>query len=103
MRDRDSMRTRLLFVHDRFGAFGGAESNILVTARELKQRGHAVGLLHGLGTGLGENSWQEVFESRFRFPVVRGKEAESIKTAVASFNPEAVYVHKTSELVLLEG
>ena len=30
---------RLLFVHQNFGAFGGAETNIQITADELLQRG----------------------------------------------------------------
>ena len=33
---------RLLFVHERFGAFGGAEANVLVTAHELRRRGHTL-------------------------------------------------------------
>ena len=33
---------RILYVHENFGAFGGAEANIFATATELKERGHTV-------------------------------------------------------------
>src|SRR5688572_13539279 len=56
---------RLLFVHERFGAMGGAEANVLVTATELKRRGHTVGLLHGPATGKEEALWRDTFAQRF--------------------------------------
>ena len=59
---------KLLFVHERFGALAGAEANILATARELKQRGHTVGVLHGPGTGKGEQLWRETFTHAFPLP-----------------------------------
>ena len=52
---------KLLFVHERFGAFGGAETNLHLTARELKNRGHEVSLLHGHPTGQQEEAWRQVF------------------------------------------
>ena len=42
---------RILFVHERLGSLGGAEANALITARELREKGHTVGLLHGAPTG----------------------------------------------------
>src|SRR3954470_1091649 len=56
---------RLLFVHDRFGAMAGAEVNLQLTAAELKNRGHTVGLLHGAPTGKGEPAWCDLFQDRF--------------------------------------
>jgi glycosyltransferase involved in cell wall biosynthesis len=56
---------RLLFVHDRFGAMAGAEVNLQLTAAELKNRGHIVGLLHGPSTGKGEQAWMDLFHERF--------------------------------------
>jgi len=56
---------RLLFVHERFGAMGGAEVNAWLTAAALKQRGHTLGILHGAPTGKGEDGWREVFSERF--------------------------------------
>src|SRR5437868_311962 len=54
---RSTAPMRLLFVHERFGALGGAEANVLLTATELKRRGHIVGLLHGAPTGREEPAW----------------------------------------------
>ena len=64
---------RMLFVHERFGALAGAEANVLATARELKRRGHVVGILHGAGTRRGESAWEETFTHRF--PLERFEEA----------------------------
>jgi len=47
---------KLLFVHQNFGALGGAEANIQLSAKELQCRGHVVGLLHGRGTGRSQES-----------------------------------------------
>lgn len=89
---------RILFVHERIGALGGAEANALITARELKARGHEVGLLHGLGTGKGEDSWREVFDFR---GAAGG--AASARGALRAFLPDVVYVHKIADLGLLEA
>ena len=53
---------RILFVHERFGALGGAEANAVITAEEFKARGHEVGLIHGKRTGKSEERWERVFE-----------------------------------------
>src|SRR5690242_15802532 len=52
------MKMKLLFVHERFGALAGAEANILATADGFRQRGHAVGLLHGMPTGICQGAWE---------------------------------------------
>src|SRR5688572_17441199 len=88
---------KLLFAHERFGAFAGAESNIIATAAELKRRGHTLGILHGPSTGKGEDKWQKVFEERF--PIGAG---ESATAALQSFRPDVIYVHKLSDLGILE-
>ena len=56
---------KIMFIHDRFGSFAGAESNLFATACELKRRGWTTGILHGPGTGKGEREWRETFEDRF--------------------------------------
>ena len=56
---------KLLFVHDRIGSLGGAESNLRHTAAELQRRGHAVGLAHGPGTGQGEGDWLRIFSNTY--------------------------------------
>src|SRR3954447_20791566 len=91
---------KILFVHDRFGAFGGAESNALLTAAELKRRGHTVGILHGPVTGRGETSWRGTF-SHFYALAPEGNR-ERVRAALWDFQPDAAYVHKISDLEVLD-
>lgn len=91
---------KILFVHDRFGAFGGAESNALLTAAELKRRGHTVGILHGPVTGRGEASWRATF-SHFYALAPEGNR-ERVQAALWDFQPDAAYVHKISDLEVLD-
>jgi glycosyltransferase involved in cell wall biosynthesis len=89
---------KLLYVHDRFGAFGGAEANILATAEELRWRGWTVGLLHGPNTGKGESSWNSAFEPRF--PLAS---PQAVGSALARFQPDLIYLHNLADLVALEA
>jgi glycosyltransferase involved in cell wall biosynthesis len=88
---------RLLFVHDRFGAMAGAEVNAQLTAAELKHRGHAIGLLHGEPTGHGEAAWRDIFTESF--PLAATVTPDALKR----FQPDAVYVHKMSDVNVLEA
>src|SRR4051812_24012933 len=93
---------RLLFVHERFGALGGAEANVLLTGTELKRRGHSVALVHGAATGREEASWSETFAPCF--PLEANKPGdEMVRSAVAAFQPDVVFVHKLSDLSALEA
>ncbi len=92
---------RLLFVHERLGALGGAEANILLTAGELRRRGHVVALAHGRGTGQGEHEWSEVFADRY--PLEESGGRNGLDQALAQFQPEVVYVHKYSEPAALQS
>jgi len=94
------MGMRLLVVHERFGAFGGAEENILSVAVELKQRGHAIGILHGTGTGKREEAWREAFTAQF--PLSSRNNASVVQRALADFRPDVIYVHKMPDLGVLE-
>jgi glycosyltransferase involved in cell wall biosynthesis len=87
----------LLYIHERFGALAGAEANVFITATELAARGHKVGILHGLSTGKNENGWRNVFE--FREPL----DARTLAQQVEAFQPDAFFIHKTSELPVLEA
>lgn len=100
MWDIEPKHLRLLFVHERFGALGGAESNLLATARALKERGHAVGILHGASTGRGETEWRETFQSRFSPGPNR---SGSVRAALRAFQPGVAYVHKMADLDVLEA
>jgi len=88
---------RLLYVHQCFGNLAGAEANALITASELKRRGHSVAILHGPGTGKHEEHWRTIFEPAFPMG-----HAEAVDMALKDFQPDVVYVHKTSDLPLLE-
>jgi glycosyltransferase involved in cell wall biosynthesis len=85
---------RLLFVHERIGALGGAEANVLVTAAALRQRGHAVALAHSRGTNQGEAEWREIFADRFAVDEADG--AAPVAQALERFRPDVVYLHKCS-------
>ncbi len=93
---------RILFVHESFGAFGGAEANVLATATELKERGHTVGILHGPQTGKGEAAWLNTFQHRFPSSNGNGSGATSAPAACESFQPDVIYVHKLADLDVLE-
>jgi glycosyltransferase involved in cell wall biosynthesis len=92
---------RLLLVHERFGAFGGAEANVLLTASELKRRGHPVAILHGSGTGKDEAAWEDVFTDRYAIPPVRSVTA--LQRALAEFRPDVIFLHKLADLQLMEA
>lgn len=92
---------RLLFVHERFGAFGGAEANVLLTATELRRRGHAVGILHGRGTGKDERTWEDAFPDRYEIPPVRA--VALLRHALAEFRPDVVFLHKLGDLDVMEA
>jgi glycosyltransferase involved in cell wall biosynthesis len=90
---------RILFAHERLGSLGGAEANALITARELKEKGHSIALLHGQPTGTGEENWKSVFETRFDLNAL----AEPVNAALNGFAPDVVYVHKMADLPVIEG
>ena len=92
---------RLLFIHERFGDLAGAEANVVATARELKNRGHDVGLLHGPGTGRGEPAWRETFSECF--PLEQDSPADALAVALERHQSEVVYVHKLADLAVLEA
>jgi glycosyltransferase involved in cell wall biosynthesis len=87
----------LLYIHERYGALAGAEANVFITATELSARGHKVGILHGPSTGKNEAGWNKVFE--FREPL----DARSVTKHVGAFQPDAFFIHKSSELPVLEA
>jgi glycosyltransferase involved in cell wall biosynthesis len=98
------LRMKLLFVHERFGAHGGAEANIAVTAAEFKRRGHAVALLHGEGTGKQEQEWRELFSNRHSLPDNDEEDATArVADAVHAIDPDVIYVHRLNGLELTEA
>jgi len=91
---------KILFVHEKFGAFGGAEANILATASELKARGHTVGILHGPPTGKSEDAWLDTFQNRF--PLSHGHVALGETGPCKVFQPDVIYLHKMSDPRILK-
>lgn len=93
---------RLLYVHERFGSLAGAEANALITATELGKRGHQLGILHGPPTGKNEAAWNTAFPSRY--PIQNGDAtSERVIAALDEFKPDVIYVHKTSDLQVLQA
>src|SRR5580765_1127973 len=101
---------KLLFVHECLGALGGAETNIHLTACELKRRGHQVALLHGASTGRNETAWRETFSQCFPLADVRQGQrdvqvSEKLQlgiVALEKFEPEVIYLHNLADLELVE-
>jgi glycosyltransferase involved in cell wall biosynthesis len=89
---------RLLYVHERIGSKGGAEVNILLTARELQSRGHSVALAHG-GDGETDAEWNSVFAERI--PLGIPASAEALDNALIQFQPDVVYLNKFSDTDVL--
>ena len=92
---------KILYVHERFGALAGAEANAHITATELAGRGHTIGILHGPGTGKNEDGWRAVFNPRFALGP--GDNAAVVRSALAAFGPDAVYVHKMADLSVISA
>ena len=91
---------RILYVHERFGSLAGAEANAFITAEQLGQRGHRIGILHGPATGKGEEAWRRVFTRQFE---LTGDTAKATRDALALFRPDVVYVHKMADLNVIEA
>jgi glycosyltransferase involved in cell wall biosynthesis len=92
---------RLLFVHEYLGAFGGAEANVQITADELRQRGHIVGLMYATETGRSTESWERTFLTRFQLPASRCVDA--VTSALATFAPDIIYFHRLPDVQVLEA
>ena len=90
---------KLLYVHERFGALAGAEANAHITATELGQRGHTLGILHGPSTGRNEIGWNTTFPHRFALK--DSDTATTTREALAAFDPDVVYVHKMADLAVI--
>ena len=92
---------KLLFVHECFGAFGGAEANILASATGLQKLGHSVGILHGPSTRNQEASWLETF--LLRYPLGEPADSAHVRQVVDAFQPDIVYVHKMRDVKVLRA
>lgn len=77
---------RLLFVHEHMGALGGAEVNILVTADELRRRGHEVALAGRESAGRDELARHEIFKERLLLD--EPTDAGTVQSALDRFSPD---------------
>ena len=91
---------KLLFVHQKFGEFGGAESNIRLTANELRSRGYTLGLLHAESSARNELEWQEIFSERFCLPAADS--SKFARSVLQQFQPQLIYMHNLPDLAVLE-
>jgi glycosyltransferase involved in cell wall biosynthesis len=57
--------------------------------------------LHGPGTGKNEDGWRAVFNPRFALGP--GDNAAVVRSALAAFGPDAVYVHKMADLSVISA
>lgn len=92
---------KLLYVHDRFGGGAGADGSLLLTATELKRRGHEIGIIHGLGNGMDRAEWDRTFSHRYLL-TSHGKN-RSMLDALDRFKPDVVFVHQLSDLSVLRA
>jgi glycosyltransferase involved in cell wall biosynthesis len=88
---------RILYIHQNFGAWGGAEANIYTTAAELKNRGHQVELAYEKGTGRNLEKWNDVFSTRFQYADLYDSSIEDVA------NVDLIYIHKCSDLKVLKS
>lgn len=89
---------KLLFVHEKFGAFGGAEANIQITAEELLKRGHDLGIAYLTNTSRDLDNWNSLFAEKWHL----GSGAVKLGAVVQEYQPDAIYVHSVSDLGILE-
>jgi glycosyltransferase involved in cell wall biosynthesis len=98
---RFSVPMKLLFVHECFGALGGAESNILASAKGLQKLGHTVGILHGPSTLNQEAAWLETF--LLRYSLGEPADAAHVRQVVDAYQPDVIYVHKMRDVRVLKA
>ncbi len=79
---------KILWLNAKLGAFGGAEANVLATARALKARGWRNELLYLEETGVAMESWHEAFDVTRR---VCGEEEE--KRALRDGAADVIWIH----------
>jgi glycosyltransferase involved in cell wall biosynthesis len=92
---------RILFVHQFCGALGGAETDILLGAGSLKNRGHAVALLYASHTGQSEAAWAQTFSGCYS--LAGQTPLGAVRSALKLFSPDVIYFHSLPDLGVLEA
>lgn len=89
----------LLFVHQHLGEFGGAESNIHLSADYFKGHGHTVSLLYRRSTGRDEKRWRELFGACF--PLRAEGDVEQTEAVLEELKPDLIFLHTLDDLDVL--
>jgi glycosyltransferase involved in cell wall biosynthesis len=92
---------KILFVHQYFGAMGGAETDILLAAESLRRRGHSVSLLYASRTGRGEDVWEQTFSERHS--LTGGSTREETDAIINQSAPGLIYFHSLPDLGVLNA
>jgi glycosyltransferase involved in cell wall biosynthesis len=87
---------KVLFVHQRIGDWGGAESTIRRLAEGLTTRGVALGLLYGEQTGRNHGRFHELFPKQWCW-------SEGELPGALDWGADTLFVHKVDELSVLEN
>jgi glycosyltransferase involved in cell wall biosynthesis len=90
---------KILFVHQYCGALGGAETDILLGAGSLKNRGHEVALLHSSHTGRSEAAWEQIFSACYS--LAGQTPLAAVQSALELFSPDVIYFHSLPDLGVL--
>lgn len=78
----------LLWLQQKRGAFGGAEGNVLATARALGARGHRNTLFFRESTGVAEDAWAEAFDQQICVPP-----GADLLAIARRLKPDLVWIH----------
>ena len=92
---------RLLFVHRYLGLLGGAEADILRSARRLAENGHSTSLLYLEPTGRHEEAWRRAFAPCWSLGNASAPSAIA-ETILRRWAPDVVYCHNLPELEVLQ-
>ncbi len=88
---------KILWLNAKLGAFGGAEANVLATARALKARGWDNELMYLEKTGVAMESWEETFDVKWNVST----EAEE-KRAIRESSADVIWIHNWPESAFYE-
>jgi len=83
---------KILWLNAKLGAFGGAEANVLATARALKARGWHNELMYLEKTGVAMEPWNDAFDASWN---VSGELEE--QRAIRESSPDVIWIHNWPE------
>ncbi len=86
---------RILWLHEKAGAFGGAEANVLATASALRERGWSNELVCRESTEVGLDAWAGAFDH-----IHVGGDPEMV---AERFAPDAVWIHNWLDSAQFSG